>query len=114
MGKVCSLFGDFFFLLFLYSFISLFFFLSFFVGKVCSLVGDFFLSFCSESTGPLDLNYSGSFFREIANKQISNFLSARLRELLISQLDHKSEFLFKNLQGCIFQKQPVSLLCHLE
>ena len=33
----------------------------------------FLLSFCSEYTGPLDLNYSGLFFREIANKQIGDF-----------------------------------------
>ena len=41
------------------------------MGKVCSLVEHFFsflLSFCSESTYPLDLNYSSLFFREIANK----------------------------------------------
>ena len=55
----------------------------------------FFLSFCSKSTGLLELNYSGLFFLKIANKQIGNFLSARFRELLIYQLDHINEFQHK-------------------
>ena len=51
-----------------------------YLGKDCSLVGDFFLSFlysfflipfCLESTGPLDLYYSGLFFREIANNKLA-------------------------------------------
>ena len=66
----------------------------------------FFLSFC------LDLNYCCLFFLEIANKQIGNFWSDHLWELLISQLDHKSELLLKNFQVCISQNLPVSLLDH--
>ena len=82
MGSDCSLVGD---LIFFFRFFTFFLFLSCLWGEICSLVEDhfflsflysflfFLLSFYSESTGPLDLNYSGSFFREIANKQIGNF-----------------------------------------
>ena len=118
--------GSFFFFFLSLIFLSLlsvvrvyFFFLSFlvlsllFMGKVCGLVSDLFcfsllsshfrfysffafFYFSSESTSPLDFNYSGLFFGKIVNKQILNFLSACFRELIISQLDHKSEFLLKN------------------
>ena len=121
--RVCSLVGDvlFFFLSFLYSFLFSFFLFLIVWGEVCCLVGDLFcfslvtlvLSFCSESTGPLDLNYSSLFFYQIANKQI-NFQLARFRELLITQLDHKSEFLHKNPRACISQKLSVFLLGHLK
>ena len=52
---------------FFLAFLSCYFF-SFFLSSflVC-------LSFCSESTSPLDLNYSGLFFFEIANKLSGNF-----------------------------------------
>ena len=70
----------------------------------------FFLSFCLESISSLDLNYSGLFFRKIANEESGNFESSTFRELLISQLDHKSVFQLKNLQACIPQKQPISML----
>ena len=93
-----------------FSFFILFFFLSFslFVVRVYL----FFLSFCSECTSPLDLNYSGLFFLEIANKQGSNFLPTSIRELLIFQFDHKSEFQLKNLHAYVSQKIPVYVLDH--
>ena len=71
-----------------------------------------YLSFCSESAGSLGLNFSSLFFLEIANKQIGNFggTYTHFRELHISQFDHKSEFLLKNLQACISQK--LTLLDH--
>ena len=63
----------------------------------------FFLFVFSESTGPLDLNNSGLFFREIATKQTGNFLSARLIDSLVFLLDHDSELL-ENLLTYISQK----------
>ena len=45
------------------------------------------------------------FFLEVANKQIGNFLSARLRDSL---LDSKSELLLKNLLACTAQKLHLS------
>ena len=103
MRKYCSLVGDFFFFLsFLYSFLSLF-----------SIV--FFLFFFL-SVRNLRVVYTRinpvCFFREIVDKQIGNFSSAPLRDLPVSLLEHIRYVLTLR---CVIEKRDRKLsTCHFQ